>query len=114
MDSILLKNISVRTHIGVPDDERRAAQEVLVTIELFHSLQSTAKSDALEKGIDYAEITEEVVSLARTERKTIERFAEDAASVILQKFKPQGGVRITVTKKPLLPLESASVTIQRP
>lgn len=114
MDSILLKNIAVRTHIGVPDGERKTAQEVLITIELFHPLQPTATSDALTEGIDYAEITAAIISLADTERKTIERFAEDVASGILQIFKPQGGVRVTVTKKPLLPLESASVTILRP
>lgn len=114
MDYILLKNIRVRTCIGVPDDERKNAQDILVTVELLHPLQKTGASDDIENGIDYATVTEEVMTLAKTERKTIERFAEDIASAILQKFKPQGGVCITVAKKPLLPLESASVTIQRP
>ncbi len=114
MDSILLSNIAVRTRIGVPDNERKTPQDILITIELFHPLVSTATSDTLGEGIDYAEITADIVSLAGTERKTIERFAEDIASAILQKFKPQGGMRVTVTKKPMLPLESASVTIQRP
>lgn len=114
MDSILLKNIRVRTHIGVPDDERTSSQDVLVTIELLHPLQRIGTSDDIQNGIDYAKVTEEVMTLAKTERKTIERFAEDVAKVILEKFKPEGGVKVTVTKKPMLPLESASVTIVRP
>lgn len=114
MDSILLKGIEVSTSIGVPDAERKNPQQILVTIELFCPVKSVAQSDDVSDGIDYAKVTEEVQKLGKTERKTIERFAEDIASALLPKFKPAGGVRITVTKKPDLPLESVSVTIQRP
>lgn len=114
MDSILLHHIRVRTRIGVPDDERKAAQEILVTIELLHPLKAIALSDDVAHGIDYAAVTQELVSLAEAERKTIERFAEDIAGSILKKFKPEGGVKVTVTKRPDLPLESVSVTIIRP
>lgn len=114
MDSILLRCIRVVTRIGVPNDERKKPQEVLVTLELFQSLKNIAQTDSVTDGIDYAKVTEEVLMLGKTERKTIERFAENIASVLLKKFKPEGGVCITVTKKPDLPLESASVTITRP
>ncbi len=114
MDSILLQNINVWTRIGIPDEERRQKQQIFVTVELLGSLRSIAKSDNVSDGIDYAKVTEEVQEIAKIERKTIERFAEDIASMILQKFKPEGGVRVTVVKKPDLPLESASVTIVRP
>ena len=114
MDSILLQNISVWTVIGMPDQERTKEQQIFVTVELLGSLRSIAKSDNVSDGIDYAKVTEEVQEIAKTERKTIERFAEDIASALLKKYKPVGGVRITVTKKPELPLESASVTIVRP
>lgn len=113
MDSILLRNISVWTRIGVPKEERENTQQIFVTIELFQPLHKIAQSDSVTDGIDYAHVAEEVIILAKTERKTIERFAEDIAGSILKKFKPAGGVRVTVTKKPDLPLESASVTIQR-
>lgn len=114
MDSILLHNISVWTRIGVPDAERKNTQQILVTAELLCPLQKIALSDDIAEGIDYAQLVLEVQELAKNERKTIERFAEDISASILQKFKPEGGVRITVTKKPDLPLESASVTIVRP
>ncbi len=114
MDSIFLSKIEVWTHIGVPDEERTKAQRLLVTIKLFHPVQAVAKRDDLTDGINYADVIEAIQVLAKIERKTIERFAEDIASSILQKFSPEGGVKITVEKNPLLPLSSASVTITRP
>lgn len=114
MDSTLLQNIRVWTPIGVPDPEREAAQEVLVTIELLHPLQAVALSDNVADGIDYAEVIRNIESLAHIKRKTMERFAKDIADSMLKKFRPAGGVTVTVTKKPMLPLASVSVTITRP
>lgn len=85
-----------------------------MTVEMFLPLKQVAMSDDVSHGLDYADVTDEVQILANTERKTIERFAEDIAATILKNFKPKGGVKVTVTKKPMLPLESASVTIVRP
>lgn len=114
MDSILLQDIEVRTRIGIEADERKAEQTLLVSVELLQSIKPVAKSDDLSKGIDYARATMEIVKLGVTERKTVERFAEDAATMLLKQFKPAGGVKVTVRKTPPLPLQSASVTIVRP
>jgi len=114
MDSIVLHNIELLTHIGVPEAERKEEQRLRITIELFHPTSDVAASDDITHGIDYQAITESIVALGKTERRTIERLAEDIASTVLQQAKPQGGVRVTVMKQPDLPLESASVTIQRP
>lgn len=109
-----LKDIDVQTHIGVPDIERKTEQQILVSLEIFHPIAPVAKGDDLEQGIDYAAVTQDITELGKQERKTIERFAEDIATMILTKHKPEGGVRVTVTKMPDLLLESASVTIRRP
>lgn len=114
MDSILLKNIELLTRIGVPDAERKTEQRVLVTVEIFHPVQDTATTDDVSMGIDYQLVTEGIVELAKVERKTIERLAEDVATSVLQNAKPKGGVKVTVTKTPPLPLESASIIIKRP
>lgn len=114
MDSISLRHIEVRTQIGVPDAERAKPQRLLIDLELFQSTSDVAKTDDLRKGIDYDAVTRAVVELGKTERKTVERFAEDVASMILATFKPTGGVTVSVWKNPDLPLESACVTIHRP
>lgn len=114
MDFITLSDIAVRTRIGVTENERRQKQDLLVSVELFGDLSRVAATDDVCIGIDYARVVEEVVALGETERRTIERFAEDAAQMILTMFKPAGGVKVTVTKTPPLALRSASVTVIRP
>jgi len=113
MDSIFLKDIEVWTRIGVPDTERQKPQRLLVSIELFVSVKPVSMSDDMTKGIDYAAVTDAVTTLGLSERKTIERFAEEIATAVLSTFTPDS-VKVTVCKKPNLPLESTSVTITRP
>ena len=113
MDSLSLRNIRVNTRIGVPQEERKTLQEILVSIEFLHPIGAVATVDDPASGIDYAAAVRLIEGIASTERKTIERFAEDVADTLLKQFKPDGGVRVTVEKRPPLPLESASVTIHR-
>ncbi len=113
MDSLFLRNIRILTCIGVPAEERKTAQELLVSLEFLNPIDVIARSDDPTDGIDYADVTNLVQTIAKTERKTIERFAEDVATAMLREFKPKGGIRVTVEKHPPLPLESASVRIER-
>jgi FolB domain-containing protein len=114
MDCIRLENIIVLTKIGIGEAERSAVQTLLVTVELLHPIHAVASNDDISDGIDYAKVTDHIVKLGLTERKTIERYAEDIATFLLQQYKPEGGVTVTVRKTPPLPLSSASVTITRP
>lgn len=113
MDCITLKGIELWTHIGVPETERAKPQRLLVDIELFGPLHSIAANDDLTNGTDYATVTSAIIALGKTERKTVERFAEDAASLILKEFKPES-VKVSAWKKPDLPLEAVCITIIRP
>lgn len=113
MDSITLKDIEVWTRIGVPDAERQQSQRLLVTVEMLGSLKAVASTDDVSRGIDYDGVTQSVVALGSTERKTVERFAEDTATMILERFKPQH-VKVCVQKTPDLPLSAACITITRP
>jgi len=114
MDCIRLEDIIVQTKIGIDEAERKTAQTLLVTVELLHTIRGVSETDDINKGIDYAHVTESIVELGKAERETIERFAEDTATLLLLKYKPEGGVTVTVRKTPPLPLASASVTIKRP
>ncbi|MDD5055937.1 MAG: dihydroneopterin aldolase, partial [Candidatus Peribacteraceae bacterium] len=88
MDSLLLRNIRVNTRIGVPDEERKALQDLLVSIEFLHPIVAAAKTDNPAFGIDYAVVVQLIEKAAMTERKTLERFAEDVTDALLRQFKP--------------------------
>ncbi|PIR52564.1 dihydroneopterin aldolase [Candidatus Peregrinibacteria bacterium CG10_big_fil_rev_8_21_14_0_10_49_10] len=112
-DIVRITELEVHTHIGVPEAERKEAQRLLVSVVLETSTQAAARSDAMEDTINYEAVTKNLQELARTERKTIERFAEDATEMILSEFHPKR-VTVTVQKFPLKEAKSVSVTITRP
>ncbi|OGJ61473.1 hypothetical protein A3C37_04080 [Candidatus Peribacteria bacterium RIFCSPHIGHO2_02_FULL_53_20] len=113
MDSLCITDLELWTHIGVPEKERKTEQRILVTIELLGDLSPVGKSDDVTRGIDYEKLTNAVRALAKTERKTIERLAEDIAEMILKSYKPQS-VKVSVWKEPLPGVRGVKATIQRP
>ncbi|OGJ59933.1 hypothetical protein A2881_02255 [Candidatus Peribacteria bacterium RIFCSPHIGHO2_01_FULL_55_13] len=113
MDTLTITDLELWTRIGVPDEERKAEQRILVTIELQGDLSPVGKSDDVSKGIDYEMLTNEVRALAKTERKTIERLAEDIAAMIIALYNPES-VKVSVWKEPLPGVRGVKATITRP
>ena len=112
-DSITIQGIAVKTKIGVPEQERATAQTLRVSVELFLDLSRTGKSDNVEESINYQSVFDDVHSLAQSERKTVECFAQDIADHILKKYKPKS-VKVSVEKKALPNTSGVFVTILRP
>lgn len=114
MDTTKLRGIELWIHLGVPPDERRAAQRVLVDVELRHPLHDVAAQDDVTRGIDYAAVTDTVQTSIHGETRTLEAVAEKIATAILRTHRPAGGVTVTVYKQPRLALHDVSVSIHRP
>lgn len=87
MSEILIAGLRVKTHIGVPDEERKVAQEVEIDIRMqpvtdFHEI-----GDDIAKTIDYAQVCERVSWLAGARpRRLIETLADEVAGLILEEF----------------------------
>jgi dihydroneopterin aldolase len=113
MDSLYLQDIEVWTRIGVPEEERAAEQRLLVSVELFGDLSQVARTDDVSKGIDYERVTNDIRSLAGTVRKTVERFVEDIADMILKTYAPAGGVKVSAQKFILPGVKAVHVTVFR-
>jgi|SRR3989338_10989435 len=113
MDAITIHNLELRTHIGVPEEERAQEQRLLVSVEMNVDTKAAAKTDDVSKSIDYDRVSEELKKLAKTERMTIERFAEDAATMILDQFKPKS-VTVSVKKFAVPGSDFVAIEIRRP
>ncbi len=113
MDSIRLTDLSLWTRIGVSEKERAKEQRLEISIELRSGLRAAGTSDDVTKSIDYQAVSDCVLELGKTERKTVECFAEDCAQTILEQFKPESIV-ITVRKFPLPQAKNIEITIERP
>ncbi len=109
-DKIILQDISVKTRIGVPDEERKFPQTLLISITLHQSLRKAGKSDSIEKTTDYYSVYQGIHALASLKpRKLIEHFAHEIAGMILKDYAVHA-VEVEI-KKFILP-ETAHVAVK--
>ncbi|MDP6892002.1 MAG: dihydroneopterin aldolase [Verrucomicrobiota bacterium] len=112
-DKITIEDLEVRFHVGVPDEERTEAQKLLITIEIFKELSSSAKNDDLSNTIDYFSVTQEIKALGENQSwKLIETLASDICELVISNFKAES-VRVIVKKFILPDTRWVSVDITR-
>lgn len=98
MDRILLEGVTLPTHVGVPDEERRAPQDVVLDVELEFDLRSAARADDFTLTIDYAAVRETLARVASARpRRLIETLAEELAAAILGEY-PVARIRLRLMK----------------
>jgi FolB domain-containing protein len=112
LDRLTIHDLEIWSHIGVPEEERESEQRLLVTIELMFDARAAAQGDDVKKSINYHDLASDVHTLARKERQTIERFADDIARMVRRKYKSES-VTVTVKKFPAIGA-MVSLTISRP
>jgi FolB domain-containing protein len=114
MDRIVIRELLVRTVLGVDDEERREMQDVLITVTLHADLRKAGESDRLEDAIDYRTIKKQILAVAEGSRyRLVEALAERVAALCLG----HPGVRqvVVLIEKPgsLRFARSAAVEITR-
>jgi len=112
-DRILIESLELSACIGVPDEERATAQRLTVNLVLEPVRGFTALGDAIENTVDYFRVCTEVkaLSLARP-RRLIETFAEDLATMLLDRF-PLQSVGLELRKYILADTAFVAVAIHR-
>jgi 7,8-dihydroneopterin aldolase/epimerase/oxygenase len=87
MDCIVIKDLEVLYKVGVPEEERRAPQRLLLTIELEHDFTAAAKSDDLAATINYFAVSQRLLKFGEgREWKLIETVAVEIAETVLREF----------------------------
>lgn len=88
MDIVFIRELRADTVIGVYDWERTVRQSVLLDLEMATDIRQAAGADALEHTLDYAKISDRVVSfIENSEFELIETMAEQVAALVLAEFK---------------------------
>lgn len=111
-DTLTITNLELWTCIGIHAEERKIEQRLLVTVEMSVDAKTAAKDDSVNQSINYSDVATDLKELATKERKTIERFAEDAAQMILKKHRADS-VAMTVKKFALQRAEYVAITLVR-
>jgi D-erythro-7,8-dihydroneopterin triphosphate epimerase len=113
-DSLFIKDLLVRTVLGVSDEERRDKQDVLISVVMETDTSAPGKSDDLADAVNYRLISKKILALAeRSQFHLVEHFAEEVAGLCLLESRVKR-VRVTVEKPGALRFaRSAGVTIER-
>lgn len=115
MDVISIRNLRAWSLIGVYPHEREHRQELRMDVWLGTDTRPAAAGDALERSIDYGEVTRAFREHAGgASHQLVETLAEELAGIALERF-GASAVRLTVEKPGAVPgTDAVGVTIERP
>ena len=112
-DTVIVSQLEIRAHVGVPAAERGAAQRLTVSLRLVPMRGFAALGDDIGNTVDYAAVCAMVRQEAESRpRRLIETLAGEIAAVLLARF-PLGAVEVEVRKYILPGTEYVAVSIRR-
>lgn len=112
-DQVHIERLELFAHIGVPDEERAAAQRLTFSITLWPVRQANELDDEISKAVNYASVCSATKKFVASRRdKLIETLADSLAAHLLESFQIR---KITVElRKFILPdVEFVSVRVTR-
>jgi dihydroneopterin aldolase len=113
-DLIRIVDLEVHAHIGVTEEERRAPQRLLISLEMsVATFAHAAKTDELSRTVNYYDVAQRIRLVAtKRPRKLLETLAEEIALEVLKNYSMQ---KLTLEiKKFILPdTQYVSVRIER-
>ncbi|MEI6178013.1 MAG: dihydroneopterin aldolase [Verrucomicrobiota bacterium] len=112
-DTIEIRRLRVTTHIGVPNEERAAAQTLWLTVRMVPGQGFNGLADDLTRTIDYQTVARELQTLAAAKpRNLIETLAVETAAWMLEHH-PLQSVAVTIEKHILPDTECVAVHVVR-
>ena len=86
-DTIYIKDLRVKTTIGIFEWERKVKQEVSIDLEFPFDCKKAAASDSIDDTIDYKTITKGVIKFVEESSYQLqETLAENIASLLKDKY----------------------------
>jgi 2-amino-4-hydroxy-6-hydroxymethyldihydropteridine diphosphokinase len=113
-DQIHIRDLLLRTIIGINAEERRDRQDVLINITLEADLRAAGRSDDIEDAVNYRSITKQIIRLVESSQfYLVEKLAAEIAALCLADPRVTSA-RVTVEKPGALRFaRSVGVTLQR-
>jgi phosphoglycolate phosphatase/dihydroneopterin aldolase len=113
-DLIRIVDLAVEAHIGVPEEERRHAQRLLISLEIsVATISHAAKTDDISRTVNYYDVAQRIRLVAtRRPRKLIETLAEEIATELIKTY-PMQKLALEIKKFILPDTQYVSVRIER-
>ncbi len=84
MDQIHVRDLLLRTIVGINDEERENRQDVLINISLTVDTRAAGRSDRIADAVNYRTITKRVIRMVEASRfYLVERLAAEVAAICL-------------------------------
>ncbi len=110
MDTIIIRDLEVSYHVGVPDEERAHPQRLLLTVEMERDIRRAAATDDLIHTINYYAVSQRLLKLGEGRSwKLIETLAEEIAGIVLKEF---GAAAVTVEVQKFIIPEARHVAVK--
>ena len=112
---IHIRDLTLRTIIGVRERERTQRQDVILNLELETDLSRPGASDNIADAVDYGELSRMLGGHVEESRfHLIERLASSVADLVIEHFPAVFAASVTVDKPGALPFaRSVGVTVTR-
>lgn len=80
--TIRIKNLRLRTFIGIKDDEVKNKQDVVVNVTIQYPADSATDSDDMEDALNYRTITKKIISHVENNRfSLLEKLTSDILAI---------------------------------
>jgi dihydroneopterin aldolase len=87
MDTIFLRDLRIRTIVGIWEWERRLPQVVSIDLDMATDIRRAAGSDHINDTLDYKAVTRRIKAFVADSRfNLIETMAEQIAGIIIGEF----------------------------
>ncbi len=87
MDIVYIRELAIKTTIGVYDWERDIKQQLNIDLDLGCDTSKAGQSDEIEDALDYKAISDRTIEFAEASQyQLVEALAENLARVILDEF----------------------------
>ncbi|MDT8878506.1 dihydroneopterin triphosphate 2'-epimerase [Halomonas saccharevitans] len=84
MATIRIKNLRLRTHIGIKDDEIKNRQDVVINAVIRYRADKAVEFNHIEQALNYRTITKEVIALVEDRRfLLLERMTREVLDLIM-------------------------------
>jgi len=87
MDIVYIRELEVRTIIGIFDWEREQRQVVSLDLEMGSDIAAAAGTDTIENALDYKAVAKRLIDfIEKSEFFLVETLAERVADIVVNEF----------------------------
>ena len=87
MDIVYIRELEIKTIIGIYDWEREQKQIVSLDLEMASDIKKAADSDSIDDALDYKSVAKRLIDFVeKSEFMLVETMAERVADIVLNEF----------------------------